>query len=103
MLPIRCYTCNKVLGNLEIPLEQFIKKNENPLEPRILHQRSLKNICLMEFYDHHMIRRYCCKRILLTAVADMNITCDLNHERKLPITVERLSRDEDVVTIINCI
>lgn len=102
MLPIRCYTCNKVLGNLEIPLEQFIQKNEKD-ENKILRQRSLKTICLMEFFDHHLIRRYCCKRILMTAVADMNITCDLNHERTLPITVERLPREDDVVIIMNCV
>jgi hypothetical protein len=55
----------------------------------------------MEFFEKYTIRRYCCKRVLMTSVVDMNMPCDLDANRKLPDTVERLPREDNVINIIN--
>ena len=52
MLPVRCYTCGKVLGNKE---ETYIK----------LKKEDLDNI---DIFKKMNITRYCCKRILTTSI-----------------------------------
>lgn len=48
MLPIRCFTCNKVLGHYSDYVEQ------NKID--------------INFFTKNHIERYCCKKILLTSV-----------------------------------
>lgn len=50
MLPVRCFTCNKVIGHLSDALEEYGK----PVD--------------VEFYEFHKIKRYCCKKVLATYV-----------------------------------
>jgi len=52
MLPVRCFTCNKVLGHLEHDLQTWKKENTD------------KN--LLPFYESHQIVRLCCRKVLLT-------------------------------------
>ena len=58
LLPIRCYTCGKVLGNLtqvwELYRDQHGDKDWLP------------------FFQKYNIQRYCCKRVLLSQVPDPN-------------------------------
>jgi len=103
MVPVRCYTCNKVLGHLEIPMEEYLKTKlemSEAVDPKVVH-RKIKTVCWMEFFEKYTIRRYCCKRVLMTSVVDMNMPCDLDANRKLPDTVERLPREDNVINIIN--
>ena len=71
MLPVRCYTCNKVLGHLDQALE-----------------RSKEN--LPELFRLYRIERYCCRRILLAHVADPN----LSSPAQLPATVQELGEGD---------
>lgn len=48
MLPIRCFTCNKVLGHFS----DYIENNKIDVE----------------FFKKFDIKRYCCKKVLLTSV-----------------------------------
>lgn len=48
MLPVRCFTCNKVLGQFS----DFIEQNKIDVS----------------FFEKYNIDRYCCKKILLTSV-----------------------------------
>ncbi|MCS7123777.1 MAG: DNA-directed RNA polymerase subunit N [Candidatus Aenigmarchaeota archaeon] len=48
LLPIRCFTCGKVLGHLFEEMKKYKDINE--------------------FFEKHNIRRYCCKQVLLTTV-----------------------------------
>lgn len=57
MLPIRCFTCSKVLGNHEVPFQEFKKAHPQGVE-----------IPYQEFFDRYKIVRYCCKKIFLTHV-----------------------------------
>lgn len=50
MLPIRCFTCNKILGHLCDAIESYHK----PLD--------------VTFYKNHNIQRYCCRKILSNSV-----------------------------------
>jgi DNA-directed RNA polymerase subunit N (RpoN/RPB10) len=48
MLPIRCFTCNKVLGHYS----DYVERNKIDVN----------------FFKKNHIERYCCKKILLTSV-----------------------------------
>jgi len=58
ILPIRCYTCGKVLANLTERWENYRKQNGN------------EN--WLPFFQKHNIQRYCCKRVLMSQVPDPN-------------------------------
>lgn len=57
LLPIRCYTCGKVLANLTTP---WMKQ----------HQTDGNN--WQCFFEKYKIQRYCCKRVLMSQVPDPN-------------------------------
>ena len=57
MLPVRCFTCNKVLACYDAVLEVFRNKYKDE------ETRPYK-----EFFEEFCIRRYCCRKILLTHV-----------------------------------
>ena len=58
ILPVRCYTCGKVLANLTTHWEYHKKQyGDNEWKP---------------FFEKHHILRYCCKRVLMTQVSDPN-------------------------------
>ena len=48
LLPIRCFTCNKILGHFGDYLE--------------------KNKVDSNFFEKNNIKRYCCKKIFLTSI-----------------------------------
>lgn len=50
MLPIRCFTCNKVLGQYN---ELFEKHKDGNLQ---------------SFFEKYEIKRYCCRKVFLTNV-----------------------------------
>lgn len=52
MLPVRCFTCGKVLGNKE---EVYTKMLKDKIKP-------------VEIFKKLGITRYCCKRMLLTNI-----------------------------------
>jgi DNA-directed RNA polymerase subunit N (RpoN/RPB10) len=53
-LPVRCFTCNNVLGHLANKIQNLKEINEYPPKPT--------------FYKLHNIHRYCCKSILMSSV-----------------------------------
>lgn len=46
MFPIRCFTCNKVIGQYE---RKYYENRDNP----------------KAFFERHGISRYCCRRMFL--------------------------------------
>tara|TARA_B000000557_G_scaffold262714_1_gene264099 strand:- start:1215 stop:1469 length:255 start_codon:yes stop_codon:yes gene_type:complete len=56
LIPVRCFTCNKVLGNKE----NSIKKYQD------------EGMEMKEIMEKLKIQRYCCKRVILTHIN----TCD---------------------------
>lgn len=58
ILPIRCYTCGKVLANLTDAWQAYREKyGDDQWQP---------------FFERHRIQRYCCKRVLMAQVPDPN-------------------------------
>jgi DNA-directed RNA polymerases I, II, and III subunit RPABC5 len=51
ILPIRCFTCSKVIGHLWTPYQTQLQ--ENPDKGK-------------EILDNLNLKRYCCRRMLLT-------------------------------------
>ena len=52
MIPIRCYTCGKVIAHL---YDQFLEGIEEGKDPK-------------ELLDSFGLNRYCCRRMLITHV-----------------------------------
>lgn len=50
IIPVRCFTCGKVIGHL---WEEYIKKVESGEEPK-------------KILDELGLKKYCCRQILLT-------------------------------------
>lgn len=66
MLPVRCFSCNKVIGRYE---SAFIRFKE-------LHAG--KAIPFTDFFDEFHITRYCCRKIFLTHID--TFPCTETHE-----------------------
>jgi len=52
IIPVRCFTCGKVIGDLYYKFEEEVKKGRNP----------------EEVLDELGVKRYCCRRMLLSHV-----------------------------------
>ncbi|MFX0094902.1 MAG: DNA-directed RNA polymerase subunit N [Candidatus Hodarchaeota archaeon] len=52
LIPVRCFTCGKLVGHLYEPFQQRIENGEN--EKAVL--------------DEMGLNRYCCRRMLITHV-----------------------------------
>ena len=76
LLPIRCYTCGKVLANLTEHWEQY--------------QKTWGDNNWLPFFQKHNIRRYCCKRVLMSQVPDPN------HDRHYVIPPSIVISDDKV-------
>lgn len=57
MLPIRCFTCNKVLARYQDAFDNYKAKFSNQEE-----------IDYSEFFNHLNIQRICCRKIFLTHI-----------------------------------
>jgi len=64
MFPIRCYTCGKVLGHLSCEWETTSKAIADPNSP--VEDWS-------EFFVAHNLKRYCCRRTVMSHCPDPNI------------------------------
>ena len=69
LIPVRCFTCGKVLGNKESTMKKLREEGKEDTE-------------IMEILG---ITRYCCKRILLTYI---DTTDDMFNHSELPEQVE---------------
>ena len=52
LIPVRCYTCGKVTGNKWEPYQEYLRQGMTPKEA----------------LDKLELKRYCCRRIILTHV-----------------------------------
>lgn len=50
MIPVRCFTCGKVLGNLEDTFNQHVKNGKS----------------IKQSLDEIRLIRYCCRTIMMT-------------------------------------
>ena len=52
LLPIRCFTCGKVIGHLWKELKEKVKGDDD----------------FQKFFEEKGIRRYCCRQVLMTSL-----------------------------------
>ena len=75
IIPVRCFTCGKVLGD---KYEWFInetKKETGSADPEILDvsSKTIKKTKQGELLDQLGLKRYCCRRIMLGHVELIDI------------------------------
>ena len=70
-LPIRCFTCNKVIGQYETEYVS-IMNDENQIH---------------DFFKKHGITRFCCKRMFMTTCYDIHDKFIECNEDNLPSQV----------------
>ena len=73
IIPVRCFTCGKVLGNLwEKYNEELQKAYNNEVTDkelkRIVDLQNNEESSEKKILDDMGIRRYCCRRIMLSTV-----------------------------------
>lgn len=76
ILPIRCYTCGKVLANLTLVWEQYKKEHSDDYKL---------------FFEKYNIQRYCCKRVLMAQVPDPNYTNTFVLPSSVTLSNEKIS------------
>ena len=71
-LPVRCFTCNKVIGHLE---NEYVRVmgDENKVE---------------DFFNNKGIRRFCCKRMFMTTCYEIHDRFIVCNEENLPDSVK---------------
>lgn len=52
MLPVRCFTCGKVIGHKWMIYKELKMKQENP----------------SVIFEHLQIKRYCCRRMFISHI-----------------------------------
>lgn len=77
LLPVRCYTCGKILAHLTEACEKY------------------SGDTWAQFFEDHNILRYCCRRIIMSHVPDLNHASSYT----LPPSVVCLPPDETVTRL----
>ncbi len=59
LIPVRCYTCNKIIGN---KYEQYVK---------LMNDKEVKNGDNSDVFRKLKLRKYCCRRMILGYVPSL--------------------------------
>ena len=67
IIPVRCFTCGKVLGDKYEWFINEIKKNKDKTEPDILDvsAETIQKTQHRKLLDQLQLKRYCCRRVML--------------------------------------
>jgi len=67
IIPVRCFTCGKVLGDKYEWFINEIKKNKDKTEPDILDvsAETIQKTQHGKLLDQLQLKRYCCRRVML--------------------------------------
>ena len=74
MIPVRCYACGKVIGNMWVPYQNMIHNKD--LTPK-------------EAMDRLGLKRYCCRRMIFTHVDFSDILLEYTNLDKAERLVEK--------------
>tara|TARA_B110001452_G_scaffold147612_1_gene122896 strand:- start:4265 stop:4513 length:249 start_codon:yes stop_codon:yes gene_type:complete len=80
IIPVRCFTCNKVIGDKYSTYLYKVQEDQkkNPDTNRVIDTNSIKNDNIKQSYQGQIlnelnIKRYCCRRMFLTQVDIVDI------------------------------
>ena len=65
IIPVRCFTCGKLIADKWAMYEEKVKKLK---EEHQEDQGSEDEMCIKDIFNDLDIKRYCCKRMLLSHV-----------------------------------
>ena len=67
IIPVRCFTCGKILGDKYEWFTNEIKKNKDKTEPEILDvsANTIQKTQHGKLLDQLQLNRYCCRRVML--------------------------------------
>jgi DNA-directed RNA polymerase subunit N len=67
IIPVRCFTCGKILGDKYEWFSNEIKKNKDKTEPEILDvsAKTIQKSQHGKLLDQLQLNRYCCRRVML--------------------------------------
>ena len=67
IIPVRCFTCGKIIGNKYEWFIKEVKDNKGNNEPTILdvNAKNIQKTAEGEALDKLGLHRYCCRRIIL--------------------------------------
>tara|TARA_Y100001958_G_C21125015_1_gene467996 strand:- start:429 stop:671 length:243 start_codon:yes stop_codon:yes gene_type:complete len=73
IIPVRCFTCGKVLGNLWEKYNEELQKSYNSEVSnnelmRIVDLQNNEESAEKKILDNLGIKRYCCRRVMLSTV-----------------------------------
>ena len=80
MFPIRCFSCNKVLGHYLYVFEEFKKKSDE----------------YHLFFERYDIQRYCCRKIFLTCIDICKFNPEFNEEHVA------MKKKSEIKKIVQC-
>ena len=79
IIPVRCYTCGKVLSNKEKTYKEMVirkkialKKDINDVSILNINDKDIKKTPEGEAMDELGLIRYCCRKIMMTNVELIN-------------------------------
>ena len=73
MLPIRCFTCGHILGDLQLELEEKFNEIDNDIKLKQKEKNELKKKVINELLPDRWLKRYCCRSRLITYVDAIKI------------------------------
>tara|TARA_B100000401_G_C52331982_1_gene496833 strand:+ start:216 stop:470 length:255 start_codon:yes stop_codon:yes gene_type:complete len=82
IIPVRCFTCNKIIGDKYSTylskIQEYEKKNPDNINNRTIDTNIIKNGDIQKsiqglVLDELQIQRYCCRRMFLTQVDIVDI------------------------------
>lgn len=73
LIPVRCFTCSKVIGN---KYEQYLKLVDEKNKKKNYKNEQDSRIDNQDIFNKLKLKRYCCRRMMLTHVDLVNMLKD---------------------------
>lgn len=68
MLPMRCFTCGHILGDLQLELESKFNEIDNDINIKSKEKNKYKKQIINKLLPDRWEKRYCCRTRLLTYI-----------------------------------
>jgi DNA-directed RNA polymerase subunit N (RpoN/RPB10) len=83
-LPVRCFSCNKVIGQYEVPFNDFMEQGEtNFTDEEKKDIETYRSVLRKKFLDSRKIERYCCRRMFLGYVNTLEMILPFSKKSSL--------------------
>ena len=68
IIPVRCWTCGKVLADKYETYKKLVVKNKGNTEETIINVTNVKKTAEGKALDELKLKRYCCRNVMLSHV-----------------------------------